>query len=132
MHKTHTKFLLACLLGLLRQGSGPCNLTAAFKPNCRSGRDPGCQPTLTLSWFIKRGIRCVSRERLGAKKNRLRRGRREGSPPRCDGEAYTGRNVVERAMNHLKDFRAVATRCNKRRHNLFTAVLVATLMIWLL
>ncbi|MEH6435604.1 IS5/IS1182 family transposase, partial [Massilia sp. DD77] len=31
-----------------------------------------------------------------------------------------------------KDFRAVATRYDKRGHNYLTAVIVATIMLWLL
>lgn len=80
----------------------------------------------------ERGIRCVCPERLDAQRNRLCKGRRGGSPPRFDAEVYKGRNVVERAINRLKDFRAVATQYDKRGHNFFTAVLVATIILWLL
>jgi transposase len=55
--------------------------------------------------------------------------RRGGAPPRFDQVAYKGRNVVERAINRLKDFRVVATRYEKRGHNFLAAVIVAT---WLL
>lgn len=62
----------------------------------------------------------------------MRKGRRGGAPPRFDADAYKGRNVVERAINRLKDFRAIATRYDKRGHNFATAVLVATIVLWLL
>lgn len=69
---------------------------------------------------------------LMLKKNRLRKGQRGGAPPRFDAEAYKGRNVVERAINRLKDFRAVATRYEKRGHNYMAAVTIATIILWLL
>jgi transposase len=51
---------------------------------------------------------------------------------RAKAEDYKGRNVVERAINRLKDFRAVAARYNKRGHNYLAVVAVATIVIWLL
>jgi transposase len=78
-----------------------------------------------------RGMRCVCPERRDAQKNRLRKGSRGGAPPRFDAHAYKGRNVVERAINRLKDFRAVATRYEKRGHDFLAAVIVATIMLWL-
>jgi hypothetical protein len=39
---------------------------------------------------------------------------------------------VERAINRLKDFRAVAKRYDKRGHNYLVAVTVATIVSWLL
>jgi transposase len=80
----------------------------------------------------QRGMRCICPERLDAQKNRLRKGSKGGSPPRFDSKAYKGRNVVERAINRLKDFRAVSTRFDKRGHNFLAAVIVATIMLWLL
>lgn len=72
-------------------------------------------------------MQCVCPERRDAQKTRLCKGRRGGSLPRFDAAAYIGRNVVERAINRLKDFSAVATRYEKRGHNFFAAVIVAQL-----
>jgi transposase len=80
----------------------------------------------------RRGIRCICPERADAKKYRQRRGSRGGCPPSFDPEQYKGRNVVERAINRLKDFRAVATRYDKRGHNYLAVVTVAAIVIWLL
>jgi transposase len=77
-------------------------------------------------------MRYVCPERRDAKKNRLRKGNRGDAPPPFDGVAYRDRNVVERAINRLKDFCAVATRYEKRGHNFLAAVIVATIMLWLL
>jgi transposase len=80
----------------------------------------------------QRGIRCICPERRDAQKNRLHKGRNGGAPPRFDPIAYKGRNVIERAINRLKDCRAVATRYDKRGHNFLAGVIVATILLWLL
>jgi transposase len=79
-----------------------------------------------------RGIRCICPERKDARKHRLKRGSRGGSPPSFNPDEYKGRNVVERAINRLKDFRAVATRYDKRGYNYLAVVTVATIVLWLL
>jgi transposase len=45
--------------------------------------------------------------------------------------ARTKRNTVERAINRLKGFRAVATRYEKRAYIYLGTVTLAALMIWL-
>lgn len=79
----------------------------------------------------RRGIRCISPECEDAKKHRLAKGAKGGRPPSCDKEAYKGRNVVERCINRLKDFRAVATRYDKRGRNYLAGVLLASIILWL-
>lgn len=79
----------------------------------------------------RRGIRCISPEREDAKKHRLAKGSKAGRPLACDPEAYKRRNVIERCINRLKDFRAVATRYDKRGRNYLAGVLVALIILWL-
>lgn len=80
----------------------------------------------------RRGIRCLCPEREDVKKHRPGCGSRSGSPPSFNPNEYKGRNVVERAINRLKDFRAVATRYDKRGHNYLAVVTVASIMLCLL
>ncbi|MUI13579.1 transposase [Massilia dura] len=109
----------------------PCRGRPRKRPTCvRVDRAYGAR--YYRQQIQQQGIRCVCPERLDAKKSRLSKGRRGGSPPRFDAESYKGRNVVERAINRLKDFRAVATRYEKRGHNFSATVLVATIILWLL
>ena len=79
----------------------------------------------------RRGISCVSPEREDAKKSRLAKGAKGGRPPACDAQAYKGRNVIERCLNRLKDFRAIATRYDKRGRNYRAGVLLASIILWL-
>lgn len=79
----------------------------------------------------QRGIGCVSPEREDAKKRRLAKGAKGGRPPAFDAEAYKGRNVIERCLGRLKDFRAVATRYDKRGSNYLAGVLLAAIILWL-
>jgi len=51
---------------------------------------------------------------------------------RASMHKLTKPNVVERAINRLKDFRAVATRYEKRGHHYLAVVTIATMILWLL
>lgn len=54
-------------------------------------------------------------------------------PPRptFDRTAYRERNVVERIINRLKQFRRLATRYEKRAATYQTMVTVADILLWL-
>lgn len=53
------------------------------------------------------------------------------APPGFDKEQYKKCNTVERAINRLKSFRAVATRYDKRGYVYLGTLTAATLVIWL-
>ena len=84
---------------------------------------PNCRGLLR-----KRGIRHTIPERSDQRK---RRARRPGRKPGFDKATYRRRNVVERCVSKLKQWRGIATRFEKRAANYRAAVVIAALMIWL-
>jgi transposase len=82
-------------------------------------------------YLRRRGIRHTIPERLDQRRHRQNRGSRGGRPTSFDNERYKKRNTVERAINRLKGFRAVATRYEKRAYIYLGTVTLATLVIWL-
>lgn len=83
------------------------------------------------AWLRRRGISAVIPERADEELNRVRRGSRGGRPPAFDPHAYRARNTVERAINKLKQNRAVATRFDKRDYIWRGTTDVAAIRIWL-
>ena len=75
-----------------------------------------------------RGIQHTVPER---RDQRERHSNRPGRPPVFDAAAYVRRNVVERCVNRLKQWRGVATRYEKRAANYRAMVVIAALMVWL-
>jgi transposase len=51
--------------------------------------------------------------------------------PGFDREAYRERNVVERLINRLKQWRRVATRYEKRAVNYLATLSIAAILLWL-
>ena len=66
------------------------------------------------AWLRKRGIAAVIPVKEDQKMNRRARGRSGGRPPAFDPGRCKERNTVERCFSKLKQFRAVATRYDKR------------------
>ncbi|THA59710.1 hypothetical protein E6P78_28920 [Streptomyces sp. A0958] len=69
----------------------------------------------------------TSPERSDQIARRKAKGSRGGRPPAFDPERYTGRNVVERCFNRLKQFRAIATRVTYYR----SEIIIAAIVLWL-
>jgi len=55
----------------------------------------------------------------------------EGPDPTFDRAAYRERNVVERLINRLKQWRRIATRYEKRAANYAAMLTVAAVLFWL-
>ena len=76
----------------------------------------------------RRGIPHVIPERDD---QRARRAATPGRKPAFDRETYRRRNVVERCVNPLKQWRGIATRFEKRAAHYRALVVIAALMLWL-
>jgi transposase len=62
---------------------------------------------------------------------RARRAARRGRPLAFDKTVYARRNVVERCINRLKQWRGLATRYEKRAVNYRAMVVIASIALWL-
>jgi len=79
----------------------------------------------------RRKIRHSIPERRDQRAQRRAKGRRGGRPPAFDRTAYRRRNVMERCVNRLKQWRAIATRYEKRALNYRALVVIGAIMLWL-
>ena len=82
--------------------------------------DKGYSSTHIRQYLRKRGIGVV----IPRRSNERRRGR-------FDKTAYRQRNVAERLVNRLKQFRRIATRYEKTPRNFLAVVHLACAMVWL-
>ncbi len=73
----------------------------------------------------------ASPEPADQRANHRRRGSRRGRPPTFDHDAYKGRSTVERPINKLNGFRAVATRYDKGDYLFQGVIHAAPIKIWL-
>jgi transposase len=113
-------------LAIARRGRG--------RPRTRPGRvlaDKAYSSKAIRSHLRQRHIKATIPEPADQVRNRLGRGSKGGRPPAFDRELYKQRNTVERAISKLRQYRAVATRYDKRDFVYRGTVDVATIRIWL-
>ncbi len=79
----------------------------------------------------RKRIRAVIPERRDQVVNRKRKGRAGGRAPSFDAEIYKRRNVIERAFNRAKHWRAVATRYDKLAITYRAGFVLALVVEWL-
>jgi transposase len=104
------------------------------RPRTRPGAamgDKAYSSTANRAYLRRRGIKAVIPVKQDQKSHRWRRGSAGGRPPAFDRERYRERNTVERCYSKLKQFRAVATRYDKRELMYQGTIDVASIRIWL-
>jgi len=87
----------------------------------RVGGDKGYTGRKIRRYLRRRGIGTV----IPRLRNEPRRG------VRFDRAAYRERNAVERAINRLKQFRAIATRYEKLEESFHALLTLAVIRLWL-
>ncbi len=83
------------------------------------------------AYLRSRRITAVIPEKDDQAAARRRKGSAGGRPVSFDPELYKLRNSVERCFNKLKQWRGIATRCDKHADSYEAAVTLASIMIWI-
>ena len=79
----------------------------------------------------RRGIKGVIPEKADQAANRKKKGSRGGRPVTHDAELYKARNTIERCINKIKDWRALATRYDKTPQSYEAGLHLRGSVIWL-
>jgi transposase len=101
------------------------------RPRTRPDRviaDKGYSYPRCRRWLRKRQIKHTIPER---RDQQAQRAARPGRPLRFDKTVYARRNVVERCINRLKQWRGLATRYEKRALNYRAMLVLASIVLWL-
>lgn len=104
------------------------------RPRCRPDRvrgDKAYSSAANRAYLRRHAIKATIAQPDDQRANRRRRGRAGGRPPAFDKAQYRRRNAVERCVNKWKQFRAVATRYDKRDYIFNGTLTVTAIAIWL-
>jgi transposase len=104
------------------------------RPRTRPGRamaDKAYSSAASRAYLRRRGIKAVIPVKEDQKKHRRARGPAGGRPPAFGSDRYKERNTVERCFGKLKQFRAFATRYDRREIIFRGTIDVASIRIWL-
>jgi len=105
--------------------------TGRGRPRTRPDRliaDKGDSYARCRRWLRERQIKHTIPERYD---QRAQRAVRPGRPLLFDKAVSARRNVVERCINRLKQWRGVATRYEKRAVNYRAMLVLAAIVLWL-
>lgn len=111
---------------VLRRGAGRPRRTPGV-----AAADKAYSSAANRAYLRRRGIRAVIPVKEDQKRHRRNRGSAGGRPPAFDADIYKQRNTVERCFSKLEEFRAVATRYDKRERIYLGTIDVASIRIWL-
>ncbi|MFJ9130954.1 IS5 family transposase [Streptomyces sp. NPDC102340] len=117
--------VLECLR-IARRGPG--------RPRTRPDRlrgDKAYSSRDTRAYLRGRHIKATIAQPEDQRSNRLRLGRAGGRPPAFDKTQYRRRSAAERCVSKWKQFRAVASRYDKRDYIFNGTLTVAAIVIWL-
>ncbi|MGA6161001.1 IS5 family transposase [Stenotrophomonas sp. NPDC087984] len=95
------------------------------------GGDKAYSSRRNRRYLRRRHIKHTIPEPKNQRANRQRRGSKGGRPAGFDKTIYKRRNEVERTINALKNFRAVAARFDKRAYVFHGTVTIASIRLWL-
>jgi len=103
------------------------------RPRKRCGKvhlDKGYSHNKCRRALRRRGLRHLLPERADQSAGRKKKGRSGGRPVVFDPGTYARRNVVERCILRLKQWRRVATRYDKRAAMYLAFVTLASIVLW--